>query len=114
MNFLRGRAGEDGLAMEDGLMLPIRVDAPGEVQVGIRPEHFVLGGDKGLAVRVDVVENLGGTRYLYGATRSGEEVIIEARDHPGIRADETVTVSMLPDRVLVFSPAGERLREQRL
>jgi lactose/L-arabinose transport system ATP-binding protein len=113
MNFLRGRAGEDGLVLEDGAAIPVKLAAAGEVLVGVRPEHFVLGGEPGLAVRVDVVENLGGTRYLYGVTRSGEDVIIEARDHAGIRADETVVVSFQPDRVLAFSPAGERLRERR-
>jgi lactose/L-arabinose transport system ATP-binding protein len=111
MNFLRGRAGEDGLVLEDGPVIPMNVPERGEVRVGIRPEHLVIGGDPGLEVRVDVVENLGGTRFIYGATRSGEDVIVEARDHAGIRAGETIVVAFQPGRALAFSPVGERLRE---
>jgi lactose/L-arabinose transport system ATP-binding protein len=113
MNFLRGRVVEGGLALDDGPRVPMQVEASGEVRVGIRPEHLVIGGESGLEVRVDVVENLGGTRFIYGTTRSGEDIIVEARDHERIRADETITVSYQPDKVLAFSPAGERLRTGR-
>ena len=57
-----------------------------------------------------MVENLGGTRYLYGTTAVGEDVVIEARDHLSIHAGETVAVGSQPGKALAFSPAGQRLR----
>ena len=39
--------------------------AAGEVVVGVRPEHFELGG-LGVEMEVDVVEELGADAYLYG------------------------------------------------
>jgi multiple sugar transport system ATP-binding protein len=49
---------------------PIRLpreitDAASEVVVGVRPEHFELGG-LGVEMEVDVVEELGADAYLYG------------------------------------------------
>ncbi|MFV0129192.1 ABC transporter ATP-binding protein [Streptomyces sp. HMX112] len=46
------------------------------VTVGIRPEHFDVSGaesDQGLAVSVNVVEELGADGYVYGSARVGGE-----------------------------------------
>jgi lactose/L-arabinose transport system ATP-binding protein len=111
MNFLRGTATESGLALDTGPVVPLKIAQGGKVQVGIRPEHFVIGGGQApIQVHVDVVEYLGGTRYLYGTTESAEDVVVEARDHITIRAGETVAVGSQPGKVLAFSPDGERLR----
>jgi len=111
MNFLRATATEGGLALDAGSVIPMKVAKAGEVKVGIRPEHFVIGsGQAPIQVHVDVVENLGGTRYLYGTTAVGEDVVIEARDHPSVQAGETVAIGSQPGKVLAFSPTGERLR----
>src|ERR1700739_1102502 len=40
-------------------------DTAGEIVVGVRPEHFELGG-LGVEMEVDVVEELGADAYLYG------------------------------------------------
>jgi lactose/L-arabinose transport system ATP-binding protein len=111
MNFLRAKATETGLALDAGPVVPLKAGKVSEVKVGIRPEHFVIGGGQApILIHVDVVENLGGTRYLYGTTEAGEDVIVEARDHISIQAGETVSVGSQPGKVLAFSPAGERLR----
>ena len=111
MNFLRARAGGGTIALEAGPELPMDVAAAGEVRVGIRPEHFVVGADVApLEVHVDVVENLGGTRYLYGTAKSGEDLVIEARDHVKAKAGDVVPVGYRADRVLAFAATGERLR----
>jgi lactose/L-arabinose transport system ATP-binding protein len=111
MNFLRAKATESGLALDAGPVIPLKAAKGGEVRVGIRPEHFVIGGGQApIQVHVDVVENLGGTRYLYGTTAVGEDVVIEARDHMSIHAGETVAVGSQPGKALAFSPGGQRLR----
>lgn len=69
------------------------------------------GGDAQLPVTVDVVENLGGTRYLYGVTASGEAMVVEVRDRHGIKSDDIVPVGLRADRSLVFRSSGERLRQ---
>jgi multiple sugar transport system ATP-binding protein len=55
----------------------------GEVVVGVRPEHFELGG-LGVEMEVDVVEELGADAYLYGRiTDSGKAI----SQHVVARAD---------------------------
>ena len=111
MNMLRGRAEGGVLVLDAGATIPLPLAHAGEAVVGIRPEHFTFGGDDApFEVRVEVVENLGGTRYLYGKSRSGEDLVVEARDQFGIKAGETVRIGYRPDRVFAFAATGERLR----
>jgi multiple sugar transport system ATP-binding protein len=58
---------------------PIRLprelaDSASEVVVGVRPEHFELGG-LGVEMEVDVVEELGADAYLYGRITGSGKVI---------------------------------------
>lgn len=46
----------------------------GEIVVGVRPEHFELGG-LGVEMEVDVVEELGADAYLYGRITGSGKVI---------------------------------------
>ena len=109
MNFLRGRAGAGTIVLDAGSS--VSGPGSGEVRLGIRPEHFLIdGAEKAISAKIDVVENLGGTRYLYATTPSGESLVIEARDQTGIKAGDTVPLGFRPDRAMTFSTAGERLR----
>jgi lactose/L-arabinose transport system ATP-binding protein len=110
MNFLRAKAADGRIQLEAGAAMPGM--GAGELLVGVRPEHFLVdhGGDAALALHVEVVENLGGTRYLYCTARSGESLIVEAREQHGIKAGDEVSVGIRPDRTLLFSTSGQRLR----
>lgn len=60
------------------------------VTVGVRPEHFDVAGsesEQGLAVTVNVVEELGADAYVYGTAKVGEDskdlvVRVSGRDVP--------------------------------
>ena len=70
----------------------VDVKSSGAVTVGIRPEDLTINKDKGLKVKVDVVEELGADGYLYGhVTIDGAEhsitVRVDGRNHP-MRGDE--------------------------
>jgi lactose/L-arabinose transport system ATP-binding protein len=113
MNFLKAKLAGSTARLAAGGTL----EAPGlaigaEVLVGLRPEHFVVDGSADLTFdfHVDVVENLGGTRYLYGATTSGETLVVEARDGASIRPGADVRIGAPKARALLFDPAGARLR----
>jgi lactose/L-arabinose transport system ATP-binding protein len=112
MNFLRGTVAGGGIALDAGPRLGGGIGSTaGEVQIGIRPEHFHIGSDgAALDFTVDVVENLGGTRYLYGTAKSGESLVVEARDQPGIKAGAVVPLAFRSEQVMYFSPTGDRLR----
>jgi lactose/L-arabinose transport system ATP-binding protein len=110
MNFLRATAGAGGIVLAAGPLLGINVPEAGAVQVGLRPEHLVIGGGTApFRVGIDVVENLGGTRFVYGRTQSDEEVIVEARDQAGLVPGGSIEVGHQPGKALVFTPEGVRL-----
>ena len=113
MNFLKGALSRGVAALAAGPRLP----APGvadaaEVLVGLRPEHFVVGAPADLAFdfNVDVVEYLGGTRYLHGTTTSGETLVVEAREALHVRPGDVARIGAPASRALLFAPSGARLR----
>ena len=120
MNFLKGRlAGAPGAPVLDcgGALLPVPAwlaeAHPGaEIVLGIRPEHFdrTPESDARLAVAVDVVENLGGTSFLYGRTPGGEAVVIERRDGTPSQAGDRLEVGFDLADARFFDSAGARLR----
>ena len=116
MNFLQATHAADGrIALQagaemtvSGLALPV-----GErLLVGIRPEHLGLPdrADASLDVAVEVVENLGGTRYVYGTLPSGEALVVEARDRPRPKPGEVIRVGFRVAQALLFAEGGARLK----
>jgi lactose/L-arabinose transport system ATP-binding protein len=113
MNFLKARlaGGTANLAAGGSLATPGVADAA-EMLVGLRPEHFIVEGpaDIGFAFHIDVVENLGGTRYLYGTTTSGESLIVEAREALYLKPGADIRIGAPAGRALLFTESGARLR----
>jgi len=89
--------------------------AAGEVVVGVRPEHFELGGH-GVEMEVDVVEELGADAYLYGRiTASGnviEQTVVARADgrHPPERGSR-VRLHPEPGHLHFFGIDGRRSHE---
>ncbi len=119
MNFLDGKLGADGVIKLDcGTVFRAGIVGLGKempVKVGIRPEHFTEQDEGGGAidVKVDVVENLGGTRFIYGTLASGQSVIIEDRSERTLRPGETVSAGFSARKALLFSVDGLRIRDIR-
>ena len=120
MNFIRARVVDRDsngatveLADQGGTLLrqPLMKSAlePGSpVVVGVRPEHFgdVGKGDADIGVKIDVVEHLGGTSFLYARTAAGDELVIQ-RDAEAVDPTE-ITVSIR--KSYLFDEKGLRLR----
>jgi multiple sugar transport system ATP-binding protein len=113
MNLLEGRV--DGgrfvptTAPGHALDLP-RATNGAELVVGIRPEHVRLDPDGPIELRVDVVEALGGQKFVYGLLDGGQTftIGIDPALHPA--EGESLRVSPLPEHVHVFDAgSGERL-----
>ena len=111
MNFLRATLGGGKVRLENGAEWAAS-GSDGAVLVGVRPEHFVAAGDGAaeVSVKVDVVENLGGTRFVYGTLGTGENVVVEARERTGIKAGDQIAFGIRPERAMLFSSSGTRLR----
>ncbi|MCT8160674.1 ABC transporter ATP-binding protein [Pseudoruegeria sp. SHC-113] len=117
MNFLPGHYTAGVIALEAG---PCVAFAPeggalaegAAVKIGVRPEHFGPGsaGLLQLPAHVDVIENLGGTRYIYGSLETGLNIIAETRDPRPPKPGSALMLCAAPEHLLAFDAAGNRLR----
>jgi lactose/L-arabinose transport system ATP-binding protein len=111
MNFLEGVAIEGGVRVPrlGGLELPAPSRGGAPLRVGVRPEHMRLV--EGDALKVDLLEHLGGVSYVHLLTGDGQRLIAEARNMRGGRPGATVGVEVAPDDAFFFDPAsGLRVR----
>ncbi|GAA4782078.1 ABC transporter ATP-binding protein [Microbacterium gilvum] len=89
-----------------------------KVTAGVRPEDFIVGpaGGDGLAVKVDLVEELGADGYLYGHVEGSDAQIVarvDGRVHPF--AGDTVSLVPTPDHIHVFDiETGDRLLDKAI
>lgn len=116
MNFMPGHLRAGAVALQAGGDVGFRPDQlvgqdGGVVKVGVRPEHLRPGTGGALSVEatVDVIENLGGTRYIYGTLPGGAPVIAETRDRHPPRPGDRVPLTAEADHLLAFSEDGTRL-----
>ena len=118
MNFLQATSGAGNqISLRSGAIFrrpDLNLADDTQVTVGIRPEHIGLPdtADVVLDFRVEVVENLGGTRYVYGALTSGEATVIEARNRPRPQPGDVISVGFNASQALLFDASGARLRPQ--
>jgi lactose/L-arabinose transport system ATP-binding protein len=124
MNFLSGKVVQSGggaVAIElaglngSSIRKPLGGAPPGvgsPVVLGIRPEHFgdAGKGDGDISVRIDVIEHLGSTSYLYARTAGGGEVVIERSTSREEADRDAITVSIAASKAYVFDSSGQRLR----
>ena len=119
MNLLQLQTVDGGVKFGDATV-PVPRSALGEasadkITVGVRPEDLELS-DTGIAVEVDVVEELGADAYIYGRTnQNGEEHQIIARvdgRRPPAKG-ETVHLTAKQGHTHLFDVSdGHRLGEQ--
>ncbi len=76
---------------------------PGDAaELGIRPDHLIVGDAAGHAVTVQSVEQLGGESYLYCETGAGTPLTVHLAGQTGIRRGETTHVVFRPDYTHLF------------
>ena len=125
MNLLAGKTSGDGVAVVDGVEIPIdraaAAASSGSVTLGIRPESWRVAGagEAGYPVTVAVVEDLGADAYLY-ATPAGvsdqpadgvlHQIVARVEGRHDFQRGQQVLLTADPARVHLFDTAtGERL-----
>lgn len=88
-------------------------DAAGEIVVGVRPEHFEIGG-RGVEMQIDVVEELGADAYLYGRVSGpddsvGQPLVARAGGHDPPLRGSRVRLHPQPGHLHFFAVGGRRL-----
>jgi multiple sugar transport system ATP-binding protein len=119
MNIFPARVVEGGVQLGAAVVPVERAaldEAGSEVSIGVRPEDIVIGpvGGEGLAVTVDLVEELGADGYIYTHTEAsdGQRIDLVARVSGAAypQLGDQLTLAAKPGRVHVFDVrSGERL-----
>ena len=79
--------------------------------MGIRPENLTLG--QGLAMKVRVLERLGGVSITYGVMADGLKLCAALAGDSPVREGETVNLSFDPADAHVFDATGRVMRRQK-
>lgn len=105
---------EEGAVLLGGFRLPVprsvAEQASRGLVVGVRPEHFEIGGS-GIEMEVDVVEELGSDAYIYGRTLGegpGDTIVARADwRNPPAKGDR-LFLSTAPEHTYFFAPENGR------
>ena len=111
MNFLDGKVVNDGVEVPAlGLTIPTALSTAYKghnVTVGLRPEHLEVDAT-GSALKVDMVESLGGVSFAYLQGSTGEKVVIEQRGDDRVTEGVNVGLSVDPSRLYLFDGQTEQ------
>ena len=113
MSFLNGTYADGKVTLVNGVSWQVEplADGPTDILVGVRPEHFVPGAETILMpLTVDIVEYLGGTRYVYATYGNQRQVTIEDRGADDMQSEEERCFPLDISKALYFTPEGQRLR----
>ena len=108
MNFLPGKVTAAGIAVGEGIHLPLPTGSPvetgREVIVGVRPEHLSVAGD-GVPVEIVVVEPTGADTQIY-CKLAGVDVNAVVRERHDFKPG--AAVHLKPELTYLFEPASGR------
>ena len=117
MNFLQGTlasssANSSVIEISDGSQLQVNIDTQAatigsNVTLGLRPED--LSGSNGastLTVKVDVLERLGGTTFVYGKCAGVDNFVVQRPGADPIKVDSTIEIQIPEDRCYLFNEEG--------
>lgn len=112
MNFFAGTMEANKVTLNSGQVIQgLDFEHHGKVQIGIRPEHYVdeINADIVFEVKVDVTENLGTTRFLYGTLGSAESIVVEIKNKKISDLGDVVKVGVMEDSLYIFDADGIRI-----
>ncbi|MEL7230172.1 MAG: sn-glycerol-3-phosphate ABC transporter ATP-binding protein UgpC [Pseudomonadota bacterium] len=82
-----------------------------KVKVGIRPEHFVPAASAGhkFTANTTVVEQLGGTSYLYLDIGANQPLTVEQKGHATVDDGQSAEIGIDPEAAMLFGTDGLRV-----
>ena len=117
MNFLPGRVTHETrfeLAATGRALANLSVPSPAapSADLGIRPEHVEIaaGGAADAELVVDIVEQLGGESYLYGALADGTALTLRCQNETSVQRGERLPIRFQRDRLHLFDVSGAVIR----
>lgn len=80
------------------------------VILGIRPEHFCENGDTAITVRSKILEDLGGIKFAYCETETGQPLTVTIDRKASLASGGTFDARFDRADALLFAQNGDRIR----
>ncbi|HEX3954815.1 MAG TPA: sn-glycerol-3-phosphate ABC transporter ATP-binding protein UgpC [Stellaceae bacterium] len=111
MNLLAGRIADGTVAVGDAALAHDRTaGGPGEVTVGLRPEHLEITDTGPLPLKVELLERLGADTIVHGRLPDGRAMVARGAGVMSLALGETIRLAIRPDHIHLFNPdSGHRI-----
>ena len=94
---------------------PLKVNQSEELEVGVRPEDLMLSETgKGLPLKVDVLERLGGSTLVYGSLDKYPNFCAMLQGDANVREGELVNLDVKPASFHVFDSNGNAMKRREV
>ena len=94
---------------------PLKVNQGEELEVGVRPEDFILSETgKGLPFKVEVLERLGGSTLVYGSLDKYPNFCAMLQGDANVREGELVNLDVKPASFHVFDSNGNAMKRREV
>ena len=94
---------------------PLKVNQGEELEVGVRPEDLMLSETgKGLPLKVDVLERLGGSTLVYGSLDKYPNFCAMLQGYANVREGELVNLDVKPASFHVFDSNGNAMKRREV
>ena len=94
---------------------PLKVNQGEELEVGVRPEDLMLSETgKGLPLKVDVLERLGGSTLVYGSLDKYPNFCAMLQGDANVREGELVNLDVKPASFQVFDSNGNAMKRREV
>ena len=94
---------------------PLKVNQGEELEVGVRPEDFILSETgKGLPFKVEVLERLGGSTLVYGSLEKYPNFCAMLQGDANVREGELVNLDVKPASFHVFDSNGNAMKRREV
>jgi multiple sugar transport system ATP-binding protein len=94
---------------------PLKVNQGEELEVGIRPEDLFLSDTgKGLPMKVEVLERLGGSTLVYGSLEKYPNFCAMLQGDANVREGEIVNLDVNPASVHAFDSNGNAMKRRQV
>ncbi len=80
------------------------------IVLGFRPEAARVSRSSDIRLQVELVENRGSQKFLYGSAKGGQRLSVAADPNSSVRSGETISIMIAPENLLFFDAAtGKRI-----
>ena len=94
---------------------PLKVNQGEELEVGVRPEDFILSETgKGLPFKIEVLERLGGSTLVYGSLEKYPNFCAMLQGDANVREGELINLDVSPSSFHVFDANGNAMKRREV